>query len=243
MMTKAFMNLGRAERLEISILHTKGYSLRSIAGALGRSPNTIAYEVRKNSVHGIYDPIKAETKAHLKKRMRRLNWRKIEQFPQLKALVIAGLEQHWNPDEIAGKMQQSHAPQRCTKTAIYEWLRSARGVRYCHLLYSKRYRVKKRKAKTAHVLIPNRVSMALRPLGATHRTRYRHYERDSIVGRKGTPGGLATTVERKSRLIGAQKVSNMSPTTHLAADRILFRDVEAQSVTRARGIGYSFILL
>lgn len=236
MMAKAFMNLRSVERFEISILLRKGYSLRSIAEALGRSPNTIAYEVKHNSVCGVYDPKKAEAKARLKKRMRRLTWKKIEQYSALKAYVIAGLKQHWNPDEIAGKMRQDKIPNRCTKTAIYEWLRSVRGQRYCHLLYSKRYRVKKRKPKAKKVLIQNRVAMTARPLGATNRTRYRHYERDTIVGTKGTPGGLATAIERKSRLVGAQKVADMSPRTHLLADRMLFRDVEALTVTRDNGI-------
>lgn len=235
-MVNAFTNLGRAERLELGILLRKGYSLRSIAVVLKRSPNTIAYEVKQNSVRGSYDPLKAEAKAHLKKRMRRLTWRKIEHYPLLKAEVISGLEKHWNPDEIAGKMKQGKTPNRCTKTAIYEWLRSARGQRYCHLLYSKRYRVKKRKPKVEKVLIPNRVAMTERPRGATNRTRYGHHERDTIVGKKGTPGGLATDQERKSRLVGAQKVADMSPVTHLAADRVLFEDVRTLTISRDNGI-------
>jgi transposase, IS30 family len=236
MMAKPFTNLGRAERLELSILLQKGYSLRSIAVVLKRSPNTIAYEVRKNSVCSVYDPLKAHAKAHLKKRMRRLTWRKIEEHPTLKAYIIAGLHVHWNTDEIAGKMRQEKTPHRCTKTAIYEWLRSARGARYCHLLYSKRYRVKKRKPKAKRVLIPNRVSVTKRPDGATNRSRYGHNERDTIVGKKGTPGGLATAQERKSRLVGAVKVANMSPVTHLAADRRLFRERKTLSITRDNGI-------
>lgn len=236
MMAKAFTNLLRAERLELGILREKGYSLRSIGRVLKRSHNTIAYEVRKNSVCGVYDPLKAEQEAHLKKRMRRLMWRKIEQYPALKARVIAGLEAHWNPDEIAGIMQKEHIPLRCTKTVIYEWLRSARGQGYCHLLYSKRYRVKKRKTRAKRELIHHRIPMTKRPLGATNRTRYGHAERDTVVGTKGTPGGLATAQERKSRLIGAVKVADMSPRTHLAADRTLFRYQHIRSITRDNGI-------
>jgi transposase, IS30 family len=229
-MAKIFTNLGRAERLELSILLGKGYSLRSIAGVLKRSPNTIAYEVKK------YDAQKAEAKAHLSKRMRRLMWRKIEQYPCLKAHIITGLKKHWNPDEIAGKMQKDNTHNRCSTTAIYAWLRTGRGQRYCTFLYSKRYRVKKRKPTVGRELIPNRVAMTERPCGATNRTRYGHHERDTIVGRKGTPGGLATAQERKSRLICAEKVANMSPVTHLVADRMLFRDVKALTISRDNGI-------
>ena len=46
--------LSRTDRLEIEILLDKGHSYRSIAEAMGRSPNTISYEVKKNSTKGVY---------------------------------------------------------------------------------------------------------------------------------------------------------------------------------------------
>ena len=55
--------LQRAERLEIAILLTKAYSLRAIAGALRRSPNTISHEVRANRTNGTYVPIKGSRKS------------------------------------------------------------------------------------------------------------------------------------------------------------------------------------
>ncbi len=50
-------DLSKVERLEIAILLEKEYSMRAIAKVLGRSPNTISYEVKRNSVHGRYDPL------------------------------------------------------------------------------------------------------------------------------------------------------------------------------------------
>ena len=41
--------LSNDERSEIQILNSKGYSARAIATALGRSPNTIAAEPKRNS--------------------------------------------------------------------------------------------------------------------------------------------------------------------------------------------------
>ena len=81
-------DITKVERLEIAILLEKGYSKRAIAQVLGRSPNTISYEVRKNSVDGSYNPHKADTKARVRKKGRRFQYSKIEKYPELKAIII-----------------------------------------------------------------------------------------------------------------------------------------------------------
>src|SRR3990167_4722997 len=108
----------------------------------------------------------------LRKRMRRLEVAKIEAYPQLKRFIIEKLKAHWNPDEIAGylKRHRTEYPWYVSKTAIYEWLRTSRGERYCIHLYSTRRRVKRRKGKkTKRVMIPNRVDISRRNAGAKFR--------------------------------------------------------------------------
>lgn len=233
-MKKGKKDLSRAERLEIAILLGRGYSSREIALALGRGKSTINYEVAQNQVRGHYDPRKAQEKARLRKRMRRLAWSKLEQFPALKRLVIAKLEQHWNPDEIAGWLKRQGG-QFVSKTAIYDWLRTSRGVRYCRHLYFKRQRVKKRRPKAKRVMIPNRVPVERRFKGATNRTRYGHCEVDTMVSKKGTPGGLKTAVERKSRLALAGKVLSMKPSEHTVVLDQLFVPIKVKSTTFDNG--------
>src|SRR3990167_1394813 len=229
-------DLSRAERLEIGILLTKRYSHRAIARTLGRGHNTVSYEMRENQVNGVYDPRKADAKARLRKRMRRLEWSKIEQFPELKRLVIGKLAEHWNPDEIAGWLKRREQPY-VSKTAIYDWLRTSRGVRYCELLYSKRQRVVRRRGqKKKRVVIPNRVGLERRFAGANHRTRYGHFESDTVVGCRGTPGGMKTGLERKSRLVLARKVRTMRPAEHASAERMMFGGLKTKSLTRDNGI-------
>lgn len=231
-------DLSRAERLEIGILLAKRYSFRAIARALGRSPNTLSYEVRENSTKGVYDPLKAQAKARLRKRLRRLEFSKIEQSPDLKQFVIAKLAEHWNPDEIAGfiRRRRKRYPWYVSKTAIYKWLRTSRGERYCGYLYSKRKRIKRRKAKAKRVIIPNRVDIAKRFKGADNRTRFGHFESDTLMGKRGTSGGLKTGYERKARLVLARKVINMKPVHHAETEQRLFSSVKAASVTRDNGI-------
>ena len=231
-------DLSCAERLEIKILLDKGYSLRGIARAMGRGKSTISYEIRENSVSGSYDPLKADNKARLKKRVRKLQWSKIEESPALKIFIVLKLKVRWNPDEIAGylKRHRKKYPWYVSKTAIYDWLRTSRGERYCQYLYSKRKRIKKRDKKTERVLIPNRVSIHKRFKGADNRTRYGHWEADTVVGKKNTPGGTKTATERKTRLFQARKVSGMKPCEHAMVLEEIISPFKVLSITFDNGI-------
>ena len=231
-----FKNLSSAERMEIGILKSRGYSIREIAREMERSPNTISYELRKNIVSGEYDPKKANDKSRLRKRMRKLQWMKIEKIRELKRYIIAGLEKKWNPDEISGRMRRERKPWSVSKNSIYRWLYSVRGQRYCHLLYSKRHYRKKRGGSKKRTLIPNRVDISRRFKGAENRTRYGHWEKDAVNSRQGIAASLAVATERKSRLVTARKVKNLSPVDHELATRKMLADKKTLSITRDNGI-------
>ena len=229
-------NLSGAERAEIAILNAKRYSLRSIARSLGRSPNTISYELLKNKTRRTYDPKKAGAKARLRKRMRRLQWTKIEENRELRHSIIAGLQKKWNPDEISGRMRKEKQRWCISKNSIYRWLYSNRGQRYCPLLYSKRYHKKKRTGSKRRVLIPNRIDIARRFRGATTRSRYGHWEKDAVVSRQGVSASLAVVEERKSRFVTARKVRTMSPTDHEVVTQGMLQNKKTLSITRDNGI-------
>ncbi len=227
----------RAERLEIAILLDKKYSYRSIAKALSRSPNAISYEVQENSVNGTYNPIKAHAKAKQRKRMSKFQWMKIEESEEVNKYVIEGLKNHWNPDEISGAMRKENKPFYASKTAIYDWLRSDKGQYYCKYLYSKRYYKKRRKnKKTKRAMIPERVSIDKRFLGANNRTRYGHWERDAITSGKKGSGSLAVAQERKSRFITTKKTRTMSPAEHNEKTKEMATNMLVKSYTYDNGI-------
>ena len=205
------MDITKVERLEIAILRKKKYSMRAIGRAMERSPNTISYEIKENSVHGIYDPHKAHLKAQVRKKYRRFQYSKIEKCPEIKTLIIEKLEEHWNPDEIAGWLKDTHPKLYISKSAIYNWLHTGRGDRYCDLLYSERHYVKKHTKKTKRVLIPERIGIEDRPLGAINRSRYGHHEADTIVSGKGGSGAILVLIERKSRYVHLWKIPNLKP--------------------------------
>lgn len=204
-------DLLKAERLEIKILLDTGYSMRAIGRAMERSPNTISYELKENKVNGVYDPHKAHIKAQTRKKYRRFQYSKIEKYPEVKQIIIEKLKAHWNPDEIAGWLKDNRKDLYVSKSAIYNWLHTGRGDGYCDLLYSKRHYVKKHKKKTERVLIPERIGIENRPLGAENRSRYGHYESDTIVSKKGGSGAILVLIERKSRHVHLWKLPNLKP--------------------------------
>jgi len=230
------IKLVRAERFEIAILLKKNYSMRSIAEVLKRGKTTISNEIANNSTDGVYEPIKADRKARLRKRMSKFQWKKINQDEKLRTYIIAKLKLGWNPDEIAGRMKLEKKSFYASKTAIYEWLRTSRGDQYCKYLYSQRHYVKRRKKKTKRAMIPDRVSITERPLGAHNRSRYGHWEEDTIVACRQGSGALAVMVGRKSKLLRINKLNTMKPSEHVDVLRKNISGLKVLSMTFDNGI-------
>lgn len=237
---RKFVGLSDAERSEIAILSQRGCSMREIAKALGRSPNTVSYELRKNSTAGVYDPLKAKQKSRVARRSRRYRWRKIEQHPALRAFVIAMLKAHWSPDAIAGYLrhQQTELP-TVGKDQLYAWLYSSRGQPYCEHLLSKRYNPKKRpENKADRAMIPNKVSITERPAVVDSRTRAGDWEGDTVVSGKRTGGkaALAVCQERQTRLITATLIPNLRPESFTTAAVTMLTDKQALTLSLDNGI-------
>lgn len=220
---KKYLGLGCAERSEIQILLSKNYSMRRIAEALGRSPNTISREVRVNSVTNQesgaleYNAKKAKAKSRVSRRSRRYQWHKIEHSNELHAFIIDKLAppNHWSPNEISGYLRDH--PELgfyVSPKQLYVWLYSSRGQQYCRHLYSERYHPKKRRQnKTVRVMIPNRVGIERRPEAALDRFESGHGEFDSVVSskRSRSTAALAVLQERTTRLVRARLVPNLKP--------------------------------
>lgn len=228
----------KAERLEIALLRMRGYGVREIGRVLGRSPSSISEEISRNRTRLGYDPHRANAKARIRRMDAKFQGMKIENDLGLRAYVIAKLEAHWNPDEIAGAMRRERTAFYASKTAIYDWLRSVYGQRYCPLLYSERYRRKKRTPRPSRVMIPNRVSIHERYGGAAHKTRYGHWEGDTLVSGKNTGSVAAISVmyERKARLVLARRIEDLKPGSHTAALAHMLADKKALSLTQDNGI-------
>ena len=242
METTQYVGLRDAERSEISILLKRACSLREIAKALGRSPNTVSYEIKTNSVNGTYDPLKAKQKSRAARRSRRYQWRKIEHHPKLREFVVEKLAtpNHWSPDAIAGylKHEQSALPYVSTPQ-IYAWLYSSYGQQYCQHLPSKQYSPKRRnKHKTDRVMIPDRTPITERPVTVEDRHEAGHWEGDTVVSGKRTHSKtvLAVAQERTTRLISATLLPNLKPESFTTATVAILAHKKAHTLTLDNGI-------
>jgi transposase, IS30 family len=242
---KKFTGLSDAERSEIAILLGRGCSQREIAKALGRSPNTINYEVRVNSVLGVYDPLKAKHKSRVSRRSRRYQWQKIEHHPKLRCFIVDKLEKaDWSPDSIAGYLKHeqpdgSYKLPYVSTPQIYAWLYSSRGQPYCQYLLSKRYKPKPHKAhKTERVMIPSRVGIEHRPAIVATRERPGDWEGDTIVSGKRTrsKAALAVVSERQTRLLGVRLMPNLKPHSFTKATTIMLSSKLTHTLSLDNGI-------
>lgn len=229
---KKAAKLKKCDRLEIGILKSKGYGVREIARAMQRNPATISRELRRVSV---YDPTIANRHAYIRRWRAKHGWKKLDQNMELRSFVIEKLKEFWNPDEIAGWLKDNHKTY-ISKSAIYEWLYSARGQTCCKYLYSKRYGRKKHKPKAGRMIIPYRISIDTRPVSAANRSRYGHMEADTIVSGRSGSGAILSCVDRKSRYIRLEKLETMKPKETKEKLLSIKKEVVIKSITFDNGI-------
>jgi len=234
-----YHHLTQQDRDRVEAMLRAGHDHREIAQVLKVHPATISREIKKRRrKDGRYDASLAEMKANVRRLRSKHQGMKIEGSAELKAHVIAELRKKRSPDEIAGRMRRDGKTFYASKNAIYHWLYSAYGQQYCQYLCTRRWRKRKQKRKTGRQMIPNRKSIGMRPLGATNKTRYRHFEADTAVApkRAGNTDAVAFATEMKTRFILGQKIPSLAPGRMAEAMRRFAERVNMASVTIDNGI-------
>jgi len=241
-----YAHLSQKERDRLEAMLSSGHKQKEVALVLGRNPATISREIRRNRKRlkrktkrqGKYKSALAQSKAVYRRKNASYQGMKIENSPKLKKYIVPRLEQDWSPDEIAGRLEKEKRGFRASKNLIYRWLYSSRGQRYCPLLYSKRYRPKKRRGKAKKPLIPNRTGIEKRPELIGKKQRFGDFEGDTIVSAKKTASkvSLAVVVERKSRYIGIRRISSLKPSLFVSAVKEMKKGVRMKSLTLDNGI-------
>jgi len=235
---RSWHQLKQADRDRMEALLDAGETQRAIAKILKVHESTVSREKKRERRDGRYDAAAAQHKAGMERGHSKYQGMKVEGNHELKTYIIAGLTAKRSPDEMAGRMKREEQPFYASKNAIYKWLYSAYGARYCPLLCTKRYRKKKQKRKTKRTMIPNRKGIALRPLGATNKTRYGHYEGDTIVAPKRADNtfGVAIAAERKTKLLVGKKIPSLAPREMTEAINGFEKEVVMASTTMDNGI-------
>ncbi|MFH1713007.1 MAG: IS30 family transposase [Candidatus Jacksonbacteria bacterium] len=193
------------ERDRISILLKKGHSHKEIASVLEKDRSSVSREIKRNSVKGIYNPIKAHQKARVKRSMSKYAGMKVQLNPEVKNYVRVGMKRYWTPEQIAGRWKKYYAEKHniiISAPSIYKWLYSPYGQGLCGFLLSKRYRKRKRKGKKQKKeTIKNRVFIDKRPKIINERKRVGDFEGDIMGSKKSDKQAMAGLVDRKSRFL------------------------------------------
>jgi IS30 family transposase len=225
-MKQTYAHLNQFKRDHIQALREGGCKQAVIARIIQVDRATVSREIQRNrkkirakggTRDGPYLAGLAQHKAYVRRKYARYQGKAINDNDALKAHIIGKLKKYWSPDAIAGHMKRRRPPFCASKTAIYAWLYSNRGQYWCRYLYSRRYHAKKgRTKKTQKTLILYRKGLEYRPKGAANKTRYGHYEADTMVSGKktGSKAALSVLYERKARYVRIKKIDTLSPALH-----------------------------
>ena len=205
---RSFSQISLSQRDRIQILLNQGYTQKEIALALECNQSTISRELKRKT-KGVYSSVKAHNKASVLRSNSKYQGMKINKDNVLRKRIITELELGRSPDEIAGMLKYENL--HIGKDAIYKWLYSVYGNRYCNYLCSRKVRRKKHKIKTTRTLIPNRISIIERPLCGIHA------EADTLVSPKKakTTACASMVVLQKTKLMLGHRMDNLKPQTML----------------------------
>jgi IS30 family transposase len=187
---------------------------------------TISREVKRNSqVSGYYCGDSAEKSAN-KRQEQPQHLRKYSNAP-LNFYVIDKLENDWSPETISGRLKVDFPrsnTMRMSHEGIYQWIykdASDGGELFSHLRSHKKRR-RQSPYGAGRGCIPGRINISDRPKSIENRSRFGHWEGDSVLGAKGS-GGIATHVERKARFLVAAKLNDQRAVTFTNATNKAFK--------------------
>jgi len=189
------------ERDRIAQLLHQGAQQKEIARAVSRSPSTISREFRRNRTGDGYYAAQAQREAERRRRERPIVRRM--DVPEINAMVRRGLTHEWSPEQIAGRMQQQDSNRRVSAQTIYAWIERDEDREHWKSFLRRRGK-RPFRPKNAD---PMGARIAGRPEVIEERLRLGDFEGDTVLGPAGT-GGLATLVDRKSRLTIVAKIQS-----------------------------------
>jgi len=197
---KAFTHLCLGERKKIEKWLGNNKSLREIAGALQRSVSSICDEVNNNSVKGIYNAVKAQHKADVKREQSKRDCLKVAMDTELQKFVIANMKDEQSPEGISGRLKEvEKGIQYASGKAIYKFIASPHGRQIEKHLYSKSVKKKTGRKRGTSIGIDGRTFIDERPKRVEKRLEFGHFEGDFIESGKDGTGSLLVLVERKTR--------------------------------------------
>src|SRR3989344_6601666 len=128
-MKKKYTHLSFEERFVIEKLVKGMRAIREIAKFLARSPNTVATEIKKNTLNGGYLADKAHRRAYFRRYRSKRQCMKVVMDTFLHRFVDRKLREKWSPEQISGYLKEEIGI-KCSAKAIYKFARKRCYDRY-----------------------------------------------------------------------------------------------------------------
>ena len=227
---KKIAHFSYEERVKIEAFLDEGCGVRKIARKLGRPKSSVADEISRNRVRGVYTAKKAHAKAYQRRWRARHQHLKVVMNDVLRHYVEEKLKRFWSPESIAGRITyvETHLPS-VGKDAVYAFVQSVYGRNLEQFLW---YRGKKRKPHVPRSIIDGRTFIDGRPKSVAERRFFGDWEADFIVSGKRGKGALLVLVERKSRYVIIIKLMDRKVVTiNFVLDRLIGAQLYVRSVT------------
>ncbi|WP_257812002.1 IS30 family transposase [Aggregatibacter actinomycetemcomitans] len=235
-MNSSYRHLTLLERESIMIMRTQGKKQLEIAQRLGQSSSTISRELKRHSLK-VYSASQAQQSYQIHRK-------KCKSIPKLQRAEYRTLVQDrilpdkWSPEQLSQRLKLEKSPLSISYSTIYRavhqgWFdigerKAARKLRHKgKTRHTKRHLETRGKIVISHTLDE-------RPISAQNRSRFGHWEADTVLG---VVGGacLVTLTERKSRFELAMKVSAKKAMLVKEATITLLKFHNVRSITLDRG--------
>ncbi|MHA3065160.1 IS30 family transposase [Lacticaseibacillus saniviri] len=245
-----YKHLTLIQREQILIGLTNGDSFTAIAKRVGCSKSTVSREVKRNAGRNKYSAARAQSRYQEARKSSRRP--RILANSEIRNLVITLITHHqWSPEEISHRLRCEHSHIQISFNTIYRGIardnlgmplksHGARGI-----ARQLRHRGKTRKVKGTvnerRGKFNDTLSIHDRPLGAVNRTRFGHWEGDTVRGKTGR-SALVTLVDRKSRYLLADRIPKVNARAVSQTMIDLLQSVspgKVQTVTPDRGTEFA----
>lgn len=243
---RSYQHLTMEERERIRVGKEMGWTLRTIAADIGRSPSTISRELKRNGNKPSNPVAYSAYGAYSRYRHRRRNSHRKPEWGKQTAFLEAlasGLKRHWSPQAIVGRYRLEHPEER---TPSYQSIYN--GIRKGHLPRDYRFYLhRKGRPRNAYRTLGNgklRVERDIhqRPTVANARRRLGDWESDSLLGKRGRGPCLATHVDRLSRYLVVAYLPKQTAAIYMDRSIAAFEsipDLPLHTMTVDRGMEFS----
>lgn len=243
-----YQRLTLAQRYLIQTLDQQKQTQHYIAQQVGVSQSTISRERAKNHQQHPGQPYQAqpaqERAAGAKSRI------PYKLRGNLLATVISRLRDRLSPEQICGELQRKANQRQLHHETIYRYIYKHQALatnqhsdhealtQYLRIRHRKHYKDRSKPPKRQ--LIPNRISIDLRPPIVETNTELGHWEADTIIG-KGHDGALLTLVERRTKYVLIVKLGSKQarPLAEAAVKALRQSGLPVKTVTFDNGLEFA----